>query len=180
MKSGFLFLVVLVLSTSAISVRARADDLLANACVDGSVVVRSATFEGLIVPAAYPDVDFSSSREYAMNFPTVSCHELKSAKEAIEMAGIALMPAKAAMKLPGVGAAIDASIEALGLLNPAVIGVTVVGATGVAVVYIVLKRSVSDCERQDREDFKQQVFHELEGKYGIHALPSQQIQYQRN
>ena len=172
MKSGILIFVGLILSTSIFSAQAQAGDLLADACVDGAAVVQRAAYAGLIVPAA-----FSSDDVYAMNLSRSSCQEMKSAKEAIEMAGLVLWPARTAIKMAGVGSAIDASIEALGLSNPAVLGVTVIGATGVVVVYLILRQTVAECEHQDRDDFKQQIFEELESKYGIHAMPSQQIQF---
>jgi hypothetical protein len=107
----------------------------------------------------------------SMEMAGLSCQDLRSYREAFNMAEIALMPAAVALRyanLPG----LNGLLVTLGLSNPAVMAVTVVGAAGMSVVYIVLKRTYADCEKLEKEKFKQQILSEIERNYNIQRVSS--------
>jgi hypothetical protein len=101
----------------------------------------------------------------------LTCEDLKSLKGAYEATTMALYPATLAMVLTPARAQILAELELLGLTmaNPAVLGVTVIGAFGVVTVYFVLKASMEECERMDQARLKQEIVREMERKYGLDA-----------
>lgn len=183
MKSGVLFLAALLLSTISFAAKANADDLLADACVAGGPIVQSASlspadFRNVQVAAAYADVDMYSTQELAFRMPKLTCDDLRNAQDAAALVSIVLSPVKKVLALPIVGEQIAAGLAVAGVSAPAVATVSVIGATGMAVFYIIMRKQVSDCEKENQAELKRQFFNELESKYGIHASPSQQIQYQ--
>lgn len=100
-------------------------------------------------------------------FAGMSCQDLKSTFEAAQLVGIVLMPATLALKTPGVREGVVTELAALGLTfsNPAVLGVTVIGAVGVVTVYLVMKSSLDECERQNRDQLKQEILREIKQSY---------------
>ena len=176
MKSGLLFLAALFVSTLTFTAHAEASDLTADACVSGGAPIQSAALLASDIPAWA--LQMNENQQLAMRFP-MSCQDLKTAKDAVTLVSLALYPARAALRFSGVGAELGASMLALGLSSPAVLGVTVIGASGLAVVYIILKQTQDDCAKQDQNEFKKQLFQEIESKYGVRAQPSQQIKYQK-
>jgi len=100
-------------------------------------------------------------------FAGMSCQDLKSAFDAAQIISMTLMPVTLALKTPGVRELISADMAAAGLTlaNPAVLGVTVLGAVGFVTIYFVMKQSLDDCERSDREQFKQELIQQLKQSY---------------
>ena len=104
----------------------------------------------------------------------LTCQDLKSYGEAVSLVRAAIMPATTAFLLaPGAKDLLIADLAGLGLTfaNPAVLGVTVLGAAGVSVIYIVLQKKLADCEAMEKEQLKEQIVEELARKYGLHAAP---------
>lgn len=97
----------------------------------------------------------------------MSCQDIKSTFEAAKVIGISLMPVSLALRMPGVREGIGADLTALGLTlaDPAVMGVTLVGSIGIVTVYLIMKSSLDECERQDREQLKQELLQELKQSY---------------
>ena len=97
-------------------------------------------------------------------FAGMSCQELKSAFEFVQISSMVLLPVSIVLKTPGVREEIAAQMAAMGLtlLNPVTLGVTVIGSVGVVTVYFVMKESLEECQRRDREQFKQELLRELE------------------
>jgi hypothetical protein len=97
-------------------------------------------------------------------FAGMSCQDLKSMVEGMKMVSIAILPATSLMKNPAVAKLTAASLETLGIAvgGTAVLSVTVFGAIGFATVYIVMKQSLNECEKMDKQQFKQDVIREIE------------------
>ena len=104
-----------------------------------------------------------------IGFAGMSCQDIKSAFKAAQILGIVLMPVSLALRTPGVREEIarDLATYGLTLANPAVLGVTVIGSVGLVTVYFVMKNSLEECERHDREELKQELLRDLK-----HGFPS--------
>lgn len=101
----------------------------------------------------------------------LTCDQLNQLQEAYETTKLVLWPASLAVLLTPARAEIAAQLEllGLGLSNPAVLGVTVIGAFGVVTVYFVLKAAMEDCERMDRQRLREEIVREIERKYRLDA-----------
>ena len=109
----------------------------------------------------------------------LTCEDLKFYGEAIKMVKAAILPATTAILLaPELKESLVAELAALGLTyaNPAVLGVTVIGAAGVSVFYIVLQKKISDCEAMDRQQLKEQIEAEILRKYGLPSSPQFRVE----
>lgn len=105
------------------------------------------------------------------------CEDLKRYTEAVEMIGLALYPATLAMtRSPEVFAAL--AEMGLTMANPAVLGVTVLGATGAVVFYIVLKKTMDECEQYEKEQLRRSILKEMELRYGLKG-PHVQLEVKR-
>ena len=100
-------------------------------------------------------------------FAGLSCQDLKSAVEATQVLSMALLPVSVALRTPGAREEIAASLASYGLTlaNPAVLGITVLGAAGVVTIYFVMKHSLDECERQDREQLRQDLLQDLKRSF---------------
>ncbi|MGZ3723343.1 MAG: hypothetical protein ACXVA9_10455 [Bdellovibrionales bacterium] len=78
----------------------------------------------------------------------MSCETVKGIVGAAQTVNVVIMPVMLALKAPGVGPELAAELATMGLTlaNPAVLGVTVLGAFGYVTVYFVLKKTVEDCD----------------------------------
>lgn len=105
----------------------------------------------------------------ASNSPTsaigMSCETLKNFSSAAEWVQLSIIPTILAAKMTGIP-------EALLAANPAVLGVTVIGASGAIVVYVVMKASLEECAAMEKEQLKKEIMKELSQKYGLKAKTS--------
>lgn len=150
-----------LLTLLALPPGARADDLFYDgACVSG---------QGLLAAAAFPAAG-------------LTCEDIRQYGDAVNVIRAALMPATTAMLLaPGAKDMIAGELAELGLTyaNPAVLGVTVIGATGVTVAYFILKVKMDECERMARDQLKEEIGEELQRKYGLKAPPALNLELKR-
>lgn len=130
------------------------EDLLMDGCADSSI-------------ASAPALMLQHFSVDGADGP-LSCHDLRAIDSTLSIIKLALIPASFALRDPSVGAALSGDLLTAGLTiaNPAVLGVTVVGAVGVVTFYVVLKQSLEDCARQDRDQLKQEILNEVQARYG--------------
>lgn len=149
----FVFLILTLTASSCF-----AEGLFYDSCIDTAFNPRAES--DLLIYTAY--------QGGAMG---LTCQDLKSLKGAYEATSLALYPATLAMILTPARAQILAELELLGLtmMNPVVLGVTVIGAVGGVTVYFVLKASLDECERMDQARLKEEIIREMEQKYGLDA-----------
>ncbi len=149
----FVFIVLAMSASTCL-----ADGLFFDSCIDNSAKPRAES--DLLIYAVYQG-----------GVMGLTCEDLKSLKGAYEATSLALYPATLAVLLSPAKAQILAELELLGLTlaNPAVLGVTVIGAFGAVTVYFVLKTTLDECERMDQERLKQEIVLEMERKYGLDA-----------
>lgn len=102
---------------------------------------------------------------------SMTCEQLKVTQESFEIFSMVLMPASIALNSPGVRSILATELAYLGLTlaNPAVLGVTVMGAIGISTMYIVLRQTLKECERMDQERLRRELIRELEEKYGVRS-----------
>lgn len=100
-------------------------------------------------------------------FAGLSCQQLKSAIDAFHIMSMALMPVTVALRAPGAKEQLAASLATYGLsmANPAVLGVTIIGATGVVTLYFIMKNSLQECERRDQEELRKNILRDLKKAY---------------
>lgn len=139
---------------------AAADDLFHDGCVrmaevstDGQLLTVSATARGGVMG--------------------LRCEDLRGLHDAIRAIELALYPATLAITLSPMRDQLIAGLAELGLTmaNPAVLGVTVLTATGAVVVYFILKKTMDECDRMDEQRLKESIIRELELKHGLSADP---------
>lgn len=108
---------------------------------------------------------------YGLSRSAISCKDLKSLKDGLQIVNMAILPATVALRTPGVRESLSLELAALGLsfANPAVLTITVVGAVGVASLYFVVKRKADDCAKEDRELLKRQLLDEIERRHGLYS-----------
>lgn len=111
-------------------------------------------------------------------FAGLSCKDLKSTIEATHVISMALMPVSVALSAPGAKEQIAGSLAAYGLTlaNPAVLGVTVLGAVGVVTIYFVMKKSLDECEAQEREQLRQDLLRDLKNSFNTNGDPGLDFQ----
>lgn len=114
------------------------------------------------------------------NLGGLTCEDLKNIGDKIDDIQMVLYPASLAIILSPARDEIIAELSALGLsmANPAVLGVTIIGATGAGVIYLVLKKTFKECEALEREQIKESILEEIEHKYGIRA-PRAELELRR-
>lgn len=108
-------------------------------------------------------------------FAGLSCKDLKAIDDSYYLVSLSIVPAlRAFAQSSAVQGALAAELAGLGIVagSPAVLGVTVIGGFGIVTLNILLKMSLEECERQDRENLKNQIIQELETRYGVQT-PSQ-------
>ncbi len=122
---------------------------------------------------SYIDSNFYNEySEYEM-YPTASgrtslgfrCDNIKNYRYGLEVMKVTTLPAMMALKSP----AVQAQLIELGLTaaNPAVLGITVLGASGYVVIYLILTKTIEECEAMDQEIYKQSIIKEMETKFGL-------------
>jgi hypothetical protein len=101
----------------------------------------------------------------------LTCEDISSVTRGAKIIELALYPATLAITLSPMKAQLIASLAELGLTmaNPAVLGATIIGATGVVVVYLILREKIEECSRMDRQQLKESILRELERKYGVNG-----------
>lgn len=98
----------------------------------------------------------------------MSCDTVKQLVNAADVVHMAIMPALLALRTPGIREELAAQLAAMGLTlaNPAVLGVTVLGAFGYVTVYLVLKTTAENCtNKRMQEMIRQEVESRLNLKY---------------
>ncbi|WP_415063188.1 hypothetical protein [Bdellovibrio sp.] len=93
---------------------------------------------------------------YGLSNSVISCNNLKSLNDGLQIVNMAVLPASVALRTPGIKESLATELATLGLTlsNPAVLTITVVGAVGIASLYFVVKRRTEDCAKEDRETLK--------------------------
>jgi hypothetical protein len=145
-------LIIFCLGTCLIGHVARASDLFYTPCVISEEDEEAAlTLE---------------PRLYQADFMGLSCQNIKDLKEGYDIFNATIAPAMSLLLLPGAAEGVSAALAEAGLTlsNPPMLLVSIMGATAGASVYVVLKMSLKECERQDREKLKKEIFQELKKK----------------
>ncbi|WP_347358777.1 hypothetical protein [Bdellovibrio sp.] len=119
---------------------------------------------------------------YGLSKSAISCRDLKSLNEGLQIVNMAVLPATVALRTPGIREALSTELATLGLslANPAVLTITVVGAVGIASLYFVVKRKTEDCARQDRESLKRQLLEEIERRHGLRGSENVDLRVMAN
>lgn len=114
------------------------------------------------------------SYAYGWSNSIITCRNLKSLNEGLQIINMAVLPASIALRTPGIKESLSAELATLGLTfsNPAVLTVTVVGAVGIASLYFVVKRKVEDCAKADVETLKRELLNEMERRHGVRGSPN--------
>lgn len=101
----------------------------------------------------------------------LSCEDLSSLTKGVQVLELGLYPATLALSHPAARSAIAGELAALGLTmaNPAVLGVTVLTASGVVVFYFILKADIEACEQMNREQLREEIVKEVKTQLGISA-----------
>ena len=95
----------------------------------------------------------------------LTCQEIKTFKEGLIYTSIALYPVSALIATnPELQAALSIKALTMGLSNPVVASIAVVGGTGAAILFIILKDADETCERLGREEYERQLFINIENK----------------
>lgn len=102
-------------------------------------------------------------------FMGLTCDELRQYKGAAEAIQVALYPATVALMSAPARSMLAAELTSLGLTmaNPAVLGVTVVGAVGVTTFYFIMKATLEECDQMDQARLKEAIAREIEQRYGL-------------
>jgi hypothetical protein len=149
---------------------AQAEGLLGDSCV-GLSSQNYAAIHSAVRDPGFEILEFSSFTSASVNsLPLgLTCEDLKDAEEIRQIISMALTPAAAAMASPLVRSALAAELATIGVVagTPVVLGVTIIGGFGVMTIKILLKRSMEDCARQEKEALKQQLLQELDARYGL-------------
>ena len=160
-KIGFL---IVALSVGEISF---ANEKLLN--TDSCVALASSNSSGFVA------VGYESSSQIVA---ALTCQDLKTYKEGFIYTSLALSPAVLVIRAnPAVKAMLLTEMMRLGLTlsNPVVLTVTVLGATGMAVIYIILKKEMDECEKMEAELLKKQIVRELKDDLGLSPNPGYQF-----
>ena len=147
--SAFVFIAVL-----GTSFRASADTGLLSSC---GRISRDQT-KMLLDQADYQDL------MVMVRYSANTCNTATTLLESAQAVNMVLMPALFVLKTPGVPEELakDLAGMSLTLANPAVLGVTVLGAFGYVTVYYAVKLTVDDCKKQEVQDqIKQEVEEQL-------------------
>lgn len=93
------------------------------------------------------------------------CEDLNNFRYGLEVMKITALPALMALRSP----AVHAQLIELGLTaaNPAVLGVTVLGASGYVVIYLILKKTIEECDAMAKDEFRKSIIKEMQIKYGL-------------
>ncbi len=118
----------------------------------------------------------SSGRQnyyYGLSNSVITCNNLKSLNDGLQIINMAILPASIALRTPGIKESLATELATVGLTlsNPAVLTITVVGAVGIASLYFVVKRKTEDCAKEDQETLKHQLLNELERRHGVRGAP---------
>lgn len=110
----------------------------------------------------------------------MTCEDIRQYKEDLALISIALMPVEVAMRSPQAQAMLTAELARLGLslANPPVLAVTVLGAVGVSTVYFILKREMDQCEKEERNQLRDEILSDLKQSMPIDATQSVELQIQ--
>lgn len=156
MKTKLILLLVFVLSSFNFQTASAQDTLLMGGCANG--------------PAATTFQAFMTTQGATSS--GLSCETVRSINDSISVVSMALIPTMALLRTPEVSAALAADLATAGLTfaNPVVLSITIIGSVGVGTFYVVLRRSLEECEQQDREQLKQQLLYEIQLKFGAKPL----------
>lgn len=162
MKAKFILTIVFALCTLPFQQASAQEGLLMDRCANG-----------LTAPSIQPYLYSLEGRSNGL-----SCETIRDLNETVSVVNLALLPAAAFIRNPMVSASLAADVAAAGMsfANPVVLGVTIVGGVGIATFYVVLRQSLEDCEKQEREILKQQILDEIHSKYGAVASPGVQLE----
>lgn len=112
---------------------------------------------------------FTEFNTYTMSTGRTSiglrCEDINNFRYGLEVMKITALPALMALRSP----AVHAQLIELGLTaaNPAVLGVTVLGASGYVVIYLILKKTIEECDAMTKDEFRQSIIKEMQIKYGL-------------
>lgn len=138
------------------------EDLFPDQCVytDGDVTANVVMSKTLEVNIATSNIVMAYNGALGL-----TCQELKTLQDGLVYTSIALLPVSALIASnPELQAALSIKALTLGLSNPIVASIAVVGGTGAAVVFILLKDANETCERLGREEYERQLFINIENK----------------
>jgi hypothetical protein len=120
------------------------------------------------------DSDFNENHLFKIsNFYTnsnfLTCKQIDELKEAFTYISIALLPVSSVAAAPGVREALLASATELGLVAGSAVtaSILVIGGTGLATVYILIKPTLDECEKRGLENVKKEFEKELIEKYQL-------------
>ena len=168
MKTGMKMILLTLMLGSGFD--ARAGGLFHDSCI-GQMKASAQIMGEPQVVLAYNELAYGILP--AQNAPKkrfgLTCEQIKSLPHLGEIISIGLMPATVALAAPGVSGMLTAELAALGLTlaNPVVLGVTVIGATGVSVIYLVMKQTMEECEKADRQALRNEIIRELEMQFSV-------------
>lgn len=172
-----LVILALAMLTVLSSKSAHASGLFYDSCVQGEAVRLPNP------PDHHVSMGETQARLYLAGYSGrgLTCEDLKSAQDLVQIVRMVLMPAELAIVLSGSSAMLTSELATLGLAmsNPAVLGVTVIGATGVSVFYIVMKAKLAECEKVDRLALKSEILKELESQYGMQATSKTNLEIKK-
>lgn len=112
---------------------------------------------------------FTEFNTYTMSTGRTSiglrCEDINNFRYGLEVMKITALPALMALRSP----AVHAQLIELGLTaaNPAVLGVTVLGASGYVVIYLILKKTIEECDAMAKDEFRKSIIKEMQIKYGL-------------
>jgi hypothetical protein len=100
------------------------------------------------------------------------CERLEIAQDAWDVISIGVVPLVAAMQIPSVKASLATSAAAVAASvgsAPVVAAVTITGAVGAGVAWVVLRATMQDCKAKSKDRLKREILEELADKHGIYA-----------
>ncbi len=108
-----------------------------------------------------------ASASLARTMTANQCENLKGFKSGFDYVSMSLLPVTVALRSPAF--ALQFAELGLTLANPAVLGVTVLGATGYVVIYFILKKSMDECEALEKEELRTSIINELSSRYKMRS-----------
>lgn len=152
----------------------KAQSLIGESCVNISEA--SAGFVSYESDGELIYADFAALTEH--HVAGLTCKDIKRIDHAAYVIKMSIAPALTAMSHPAVRTALTTELAALGIVagSPAILGATVIGTFGIITVKVLLKQSLEECARQDREALKQELLREMESRYGLQRVPQTTLQ----
>lgn len=184
MKPITLFLLPLLPAFFMMLPKAEASSLLAPSCVALEELQSFALQDSLsddrgemILSLVNTDLMMAAQKSNRMG---LTCQDIRKIDQTAKIIALSISPAVTAFMSPVVRSALAAELATLGVVagTPVVMGATVIGGFGIVTYKILMMVSLEQCAQQDREALKQELFHELESRYGL--SPSAQTTLQIN